>query len=92
MGKSTQKTCARGRGKIRKYWCLSAGVGVGFRYAINYSKKEKHFSCPGGIAQEVRGTECSKKKRFKLDSKKISVRIRVMQTGGRLQNYLIRAI
>lgn len=53
--------CARGRGKIRKYWCLSAGMGVGLRYATNYSQKEKHFSCLGCIAKEVRGIKCSKK-------------------------------
>lgn len=41
-------------------------MGVGFRYAINYSQKEKHFSCPGGIAQEVRGIECSKKKKIQV--------------------------
>lgn len=42
--------------------------------------------------QKKPGASSAAKKRFKLDSKKISVRIRVMQTGGKLQNYLIRAI
>lgn len=65
-------------------------MGVDFRYAISYSQKEKHFSCLGCIAK-VRGIKCSKKE-IQVRQQENLLRIRVMDTGAKLQNYLIRAI
>lgn len=45
---------------IRKYRFLSAGVVVGFRYAIN-SEKEKHCFPAGVYCTEGKGIKCSKK-------------------------------
>lgn len=57
-----------------------------------WSKGKKNTFPAQGVLQKKSGVSSVVKKRLKLDSKKVSLRMRVVQTGGKLQNYLVRAI